>query len=198
MLSEARRSDVVSDRRHGGVRRPDDQRSRVKKLLADQRVRFIIAGALNTALDFVLLNCLILFAGLPILAANILSVTVGITISYFLNHFFVFKFDRPVSAKRFLEFFAVTGFSSLLLQSGVIWLFEVMFDTTFGRSLLLVETSAQEFVAINVAKAAAVLIGLIWNFTMYKFVVFKKPVEDDTDASALSTPTTVDATRSAG
>jgi len=172
----------------------------VKKLLADQRVRFIIAGMLNTGLDFVLLNCLILLAGFPTLAANIVSVTVGITISYFLNHFFVFRYQRPVSVKRFLEFFAVTGFSSLLLQSGVIWLFEVMFDTTFGRSLLFVGTTAEkEFIAINVAKATAVLLGLVWNFTMYKLVVFKQPVAAavDADADAAGEPAPADATRSA-
>ncbi len=49
-------------------------------LLADRRVRFLIAGLLNTALDFVLLNALILAAHMPVLAANLISVTVGITI----------------------------------------------------------------------------------------------------------------------
>ncbi|PPF54485.1 GtrA family protein [Clavibacter michiganensis] len=168
----------------------------MRKLLADQRVRFLVAGLLNTGLDFVLLNCLILLAGFPTLAANIVSVTVGITISYFLNHFFVFRYAKPVSAKRFLEFFAVTGFSSLLLQSGVIWLFERGFDTTFGRSLFMFGTSAeQEFLEINVAKATAVLIGLVWNFTMYKLVVFKQPAAPVEDVRA--DPAAVDADRTA-
>nr|MBF4625225.1 GtrA family protein [Clavibacter sp. VKM Ac-2872] len=146
------------------------------KLLADRRVRFLIAGLLNTGLDFVLLNALILVAHMPVLAANLISVTVGITISYFLNHFFVFRHGEPVTIRRFLKFFAVTGFSSLLLQSGVIWLFERGFDTTFGRSLLMFGTSAeQEFLEINIAKATAVLIGLVWNFTLYRLVVFRTP-----------------------
>jgi len=148
----------------------------VTKLLADRRVRFVIAGLLNTGLDFVLLNALILVAHMPVLAANLISVTVGITISYFLNHFFVFRHGEAVTIGRFLKFFAVTGFSSLLLQSGVIWLFERGFDTTFGRSLLMFGTSAeQEFLEINIAKATAVLIGLVWNFTLYRLVVFRTP-----------------------
>ncbi len=146
------------------------------RLLADRRVRFLIAGLLNTALDFVLLNALILAAHMPVLAANLISVTVGITISYFLNHFFVFRHGEAVTIGRFVMFFAVTGFSSLLLQSGVIWLFERGFDTTFGRSLLMFGTSAeQEFLEINIAKATAVLIGLVWNFTLYRLVVFRTP-----------------------
>jgi putative flippase GtrA len=148
----------------------------VTKLLADRRVRFLIAGLLNTALDFLLLNLLILGAHMPVLAANLVSVTVGITISYFLNHFFVFRHGEPVTVGRFLRFFAVTGFSSLLLQSGVIWLFERGFATTFGRSLVMFGTSAeQEFLEINIAKATAVLIGLVWNFTLYRLVVFRTP-----------------------
>jgi putative flippase GtrA len=148
----------------------------VTKLLADRRVRFLLAGGLNTGLDFVLLNCLILLAGMPVLGANLVSVTVGITVSYFLNHFFVFRHGEPVTLARFLRFLAVTGFSSLLLQSGVIWLFEKGFDTTFGRSLFMFGTNAeQEFLEINVAKATAVLIGLVWNFTLYRLVVFRTP-----------------------
>lgn len=154
-------------------------------LLADRRVRFLIAGLLNTGLDFVLLNLLILAAGMPVIAANLVSVTVGITISYFLNHFFVFRHGEPVTAGRFLKFFAVTGFSSLLLQSGVIWLFERGFDTTFGRSLLMFGTSAeQEFFEINIAKATAVLIGLVWNFTLYRLVVFRAPAAPGDDQPA--------------
>jgi putative flippase GtrA len=53
----------------------------VTKLLDDRRVRFLLAGLLNTGLDFVLLNLLILGAGMPVLAANLVSVTVGITSS---------------------------------------------------------------------------------------------------------------------
>ncbi|MBM7025767.1 GtrA family protein [Clavibacter zhangzhiyongii] len=154
------------------------------KLLADRRVRFLIAGLLNTGLDFVLLNLLILGAAMPVIGANLVSVTVGITISYFLNHFFVFRHGEAVTLGRFLKFFAVTGFSSLLLQSGVIWLFERGFDTTFGRSLLTFGTSAeQEFLEINIAKATAVLIGLVWNFTLYRLVVFRTPTPGDAAAA---------------
>jgi putative flippase GtrA len=168
------------------------------KLLGDRRVRFLLAGLLNTGLDFVLLNLLILGAAMPVIGANLVSVTVGITISYFLNHFFVFRQGGPVTVGRFLRFFAVTGFSSLLLQSGVIWLFERGFDTTFGRSLITFGSSAeQEFVEINIAKATAVLIGLVWNFTLYRLVVFRAPEAPASGERAVAGTSDVRATASA-
>ncbi|PTL73335.1 GtrA family protein [Rathayibacter caricis DSM 15933] len=145
-----------------------------------QTVRFLAAGSLNTVLDFAILNALTLLVGLPALAANVASVTVGISISYVLNHFFVFRQRGRPSAAAFGVFFLVTGVSSLLLQSLVIYGFEVFFGTTFGHSLLFLPSSGQNAVlAINAAKAAAVLVGLIWNFCMYKFVVFRRPGEPE-------------------
>ncbi|AND17059.1 GtrA family protein [Rathayibacter tritici] len=144
--------------------------------LESQKVRFLVAGSLNTALDFLILNALSLMVGLPTLLANVVSVTVGISISYFLNHFFVFRHpDRP-TLRSFGQFFLVTGFSSLVLQSLIIYGFEVFFDTRFGTSLLFLPSPGEKaFLAINVAKAVAVLVGLVWNFCLYKFVVFRQP-----------------------
>lgn len=149
----------------------------MRKLLAKQQVRFLIAGCFNTALDFLILNVLTLALGLPVLAANTISVLFGISISYALNHFFVFRYPFRISWRKFLEFFLITGISSLGIQTLIIWLFELFFDTSFGNSLLLVpDAEGRHFIAINVAKFTAVLVGLVWNFTMYRFVVFRLPV----------------------
>lgn len=148
----------------------------MKKLLSLQKVRFLIAGCLNTGLDFLILNLLTLLAGMAVLVANGISVTVGITISYLLNHYFVFRYPERISIKKFAQFFLVTGFSSLVLQSLIIYGFEVFFDTRFGNSLLFLGSSGEnQFLAINIAKAFAVFVGLVWNFCMYKFVVFRQP-----------------------
>jgi len=138
-----------------------------------------MAGCFNTALDFLILNVLTLALGFPVLVANSVSVLFGISISYALQHFFVFRFPYRISWKKFLEFFVITGFSSLILQNVIIYLFELLFDTKFGNSLLLVpDAEGRHFLAINIAKFSAVLIGLVWNFLMYKFVVFRRPQKD--------------------
>jgi putative flippase GtrA len=155
----------------------------VRKLLAKQQVRFLIAGCFNTALDFLILNVLTLALGLPVLVANTISVLFGISISYALNHFFVFRYPHRISVRKFLEFFLITGVSSLGIQTLIIWLFELLFATSFGNSLLLVpDEEGRHFIAINVAKFTAVLVGLVWNFTMYRFVVFRVPATK-TDAA---------------
>ncbi|WP_082499370.1 MULTISPECIES: GtrA family protein [unclassified Rathayibacter] len=143
------------------------------KLFEKQQVRFLVAGSLNTAIDFVLLNIMTLALGAPVLLANSVSVVFGICLSYVLNHFFVFRYPDRVTVKRFLEFFAITGFSSLVIQNVIIWLFEMLFGTSFGRSLLFLGSDADNnILAINFAKAVAVLVGLVWNFAFYRLVVF--------------------------
>ena len=157
----------------------------MRELLAKQQVRFLIAGCFNTALDFLILNVLTLALGFPVLVANSVSVLFGISISYALQHFFVFRYPYRISWKKFLEFFVITGFSSLILQNVIIYLFELLFDTRFGNSLLLVpDAEGRHFLAINIAKFSAVLIGLVWNFLMYKFVVFRRPPKDAAEPEA--------------
>lgn len=144
------------------------------RLFEKQQVRFLAAGSVNTAIDFVLLNIMTLALGAPVLIANSVSVIFGICLSYVMNHFFVFRYPDRVTVKRFLQFFAVTGFSSLVIQNVIIWLFEMLFGTSFGRSLLFLGSDADNNVlAINFAKAVAVFAGLVWNFAFYRLVVFR-------------------------
>ena len=117
---------------------------------------------------------LTLALGLPELLSNSTSVLFGTCISYALNHFFVFRYPFRISWRKFLQFFAITGFSSLVIQNVIIYLFELLFQTKFGNSLLLVPNEeSRHFIALNVAKLCAVLVGLVWNFLMYKYVVFR-------------------------
>lgn len=162
----------------------------MKRLLSNEKVRFLVAGCVNTALDFLLLNVLVFAFATPTLVANAISVTVGICVSYLLNHFFVFRYEEPISLKRFGIFFLVTGFSSLILQNAVIFGFELLFDTEFGRSLLFLPSEdGRHFIAINIAKAAAVLLGLVWNFLFYKFVVFRTRRAESPEAHAVEAAT---------
>jgi putative flippase GtrA len=148
----------------------------VRNLLAKQQVRFLIAGCVNTGLDFLILNVMTLALGLPVLAANTVSVSFGICVSYALQHFFVFRYPYRISWKKFLEFFLVTGFSSLIIQNLIIFGFEALLNTKFGDSLIsLPNTEGRHVLVLNLAKLTAVLVGLIWNYTMYRLVVFRKP-----------------------
>ena len=152
----------------------------MRKLFEREKIRFIIAGCANTGLDFVLLNSLVFIIGTFPILANSISVSIGIVISYFLNHYFVFQSKSSVSLKKFFSFFIVTGFSSLAIQGLVIYGFEVMTLSEWGRSLFFVsELGDNKALELNIAKVVAVGVGMVWNFMLYKYLIFKdKPDKD--------------------
>lgn len=142
--------------------------------LSKQKIRFLIAGCFNTGLDFLMLNALTILLAYPILFANSISVTVGICVSYILNHFFVFRYPYKISWRKFGLFFLITGFSSLVIQNLIIFGFEALANTQLGNSILWLPSDARRgFIVLNFAKVLAVLAGLIWNYTFYRFTVFR-------------------------
>jgi len=156
---------------------------KIVKLLDDEKIRFISVGFINTFLDFILLNLFTSIFGIYFVISNILSVSVCISISFLLNHSFVFKKKTPVTIISFATFFAVTGFSSLALQSFIITSMHWMLGTPFSRSLVIIgDLSTHPIIELNFIKAVAVLIGMVWNFFFYKHVVFKdKPAKTDAE-----------------
>lgn len=142
-------------------------------LLKYQKIRFVIAGVFNTTLDFFILNCLVFLFSYNTLNANSVSVTIGITMSYIINHHFVFRQSTKKSVKKYLTFFAVTGFSSLILQNLIIYGSEKLIGTNFGHSLLIIGDLAEnKALELNIAKTLAVAVGMVWNFAIYKRLVF--------------------------
>lgn len=146
----------------------------MEKLLKHEKARFLVVGCLNTGLDFLLLNTIVFVFGIYPLVANTISVTLGITISYVLNHKFVFRSDEEISLRKYITFFAVTGFSSIVIQNSIIYGFEAVGRMHFGHLILMSDIANSNAFRLNVAKATAVLIGMVWNFVFYKFVVFRK------------------------
>ena len=147
----------------------------MRRVFRHEKVRFLTVGLLNTWLDFVLLNIFVFSLGAIPLLGNLVSVSIGITISYVLNHKFVFRASDKLSLKKYMSFFAVTGFSSLILQSLIIIGFSEIFKSPITHSLFIIKDLARsQFLQLNIAKAAAVLVGMVWNFMIYKHIIFKK------------------------
>ena len=149
-----------------------------------EKIRFGTAGVFNTGLDFVMLNILVfVFGAYPILA-NTMSVSIGITISYLLNHFFVFQSKEKLQLKKYIQFFCITGFSSLIIQNSIITGFAIFFDSSLSHSLFIINLVAgNDFLELNIAKASAVLVGMVWNFTLYKYVIFRKKADSESKPS---------------
>src|SRR5215213_6386487 len=126
----------------------------VKRLWGQKFFRFLCVGAGNTLLDFTLLNILTLGVHVPALLANIISASIGISISYFLNHRIVFRRDEEHSLQKFVHFFVVTGLSILLIQTLVIWLVTTLLSDQElgGNSFLLalhLRTISPEVINLN-------------------------------------------------
>ncbi len=117
-----------------------------------QLITFAVIGILNTATDITIYTLLI-WLTVPLLLAVIMSTTIGMICSYFLNKRFTFKTDR----QPIVQFIGITLTGLWVLQPTVIWLLIQLFGitSTFGLSM---------------AKLAATSISLVWNFVWYRIV----------------------------
>lgn len=138
-----------------------------------QTVRFASVGLLNTLLDLVFFNILVHLFGLNIVLANSISVSFGIVLSYILNKRFVF--NEKHTWRAFLLFVCVTGMSSLIIQDLVIWITKDSFDILAKITADLLSLGPVEpLIRTSMSKLCAVAVGMVWNFTLYKYLVFRK------------------------
>lgn len=135
-----------------------------------------------------MLNLLVAVLSIPVLLANIVSVCIGITISYFLNHHIVFRHSDQITLKMYLRFFLITGFSVICIQTTVIYLSSPVVTHilsslagSLNGSLGQFIATYQDTLALNISKALAVLAGLIWNYLLYSKVVFNKTLQDEVE-----------------
>lgn len=150
-----------------------------KPVVTKKRVtRFALVGIFNTGLDFSILNSLVFLFGISTITANIFSGTIAASVSFFLNHRFVFNPEKPKSVRTFVMFFAITMVGLYGLQNLVIYLFTHYLTAPANWCYEIIEwaragTLSREFVQLNFAKAVATLASLIWNYYMYAKFVFK-------------------------
>ncbi|MFO0954957.1 MAG: GtrA family protein [Candidatus Saccharibacteria bacterium] len=147
---------------------------------AAQVGRFGIVGIANTAIDFIVLNIISRATGWSDVVANVPAVMVAMTFSFFANRYFVFHSGQTKSiGRQALEFFPITAFGLIVIQGVVIWFFEsvwlgpVNFGVAVAQAIGVLNFVDKQFVITNGVKAVATLASLIWNYLMYKKVVFK-------------------------
>jgi len=135
--------------------------------------KFAAVGFLNTAIDFGVLNLLSaaigVTAGFIIGGVNVPGFGIAVFNSYFWNKLWVFS-DREKENifHDFPKFLAVT-FIGLIINSVIVILL-----TTYLVPFAALSGRIWRYVWLNISKAAATVISLVWNFTGYKFFVFRK------------------------
>ncbi len=128
----------------------------------EEKLRFGIVGATNTIIDFGILFTLTHF-GLPSLISNIFSTSAAFTFSFFANKTFTFK-AKGTTKKQFFLFIAITLFGLWGIQSAIIW----------AVSGILGTAGLEKSLTLLVAKLLATIATLIWNYSLYSRLVFKK------------------------
>ena len=116
-----------------------------------QKIRFLLVGGTNTAIDFGLLFILNSF-GLPRVSSNTISTGVAFIFSFFANRNFTFSANSGNIKKQMTLFIIVTLFGLWVIQPIIISLI----------SNLLV------------GKIIATAVTLVWNYLFYSRLVFRK------------------------
>lgn len=127
------------------------------------KLRFALIGGINTVIDFGILFFLV-FIGLDKIPSNFISTSVAFIFSFFANKTFTFKSKGGNAKREFGLFIAVTIFGLWVLQPIVI----------SAMSAALASFTVAEPAILFIAKLAATLVSLVWNYIMYSRFVFNK------------------------
>jgi putative flippase GtrA len=143
--------------------------------LAHEASKFGAIGAVNTVINYAVFNVLVLtvFTNGQ-LKANVAATVVATTSSYFMNRHWTYR-DRPKSTlRREYVLFFVLNLAGMMIELGVLALAKYGLGVT-------------GLVGLNVAKAAATGLGMVFRFWTYRTVVFRAAPTPD---APLPAPTT--------
>lgn len=138
---------------------------KLQSFFKNQKIKFATIGAFNTALDFAILFSLKAL-GANVAFSNIASTGVTFILSFILNKKITFNSTNKTkqeSIKEFLSFTIITLFGLWVIQTLVIYII-----TSILSNILISN------ITLFIAKIIATIFSLIWNFVLYKKVVFKK------------------------
>lgn len=128
------------------------------------KLRFTIVGSINTVIDFSILFTLATLFNVPKELANFVSTFVAFLFSFFANKKYTFKSTSKNLKKQFLLFTIVTLFGLWVIQTIIIAAITPVF-TNLG---------VNKATALLISKLIATIASLIWNYTLYSKLVFKK------------------------
>lgn len=138
----------------------------LKKLKNNQAFWFSVIGGINTSLDFIILFVLASF-GVRIFIANIFSTGTTFIISFLMNKKITFKSvsnNKKELIREMVLFILVTLFGLWVIQNIVISTAMPIFENLLKNKRI----------SLLLSKLIATVFSLIWNFILYKKVVFKK------------------------
>lgn len=142
---------------------PHKMPSWLHRLLQHEKIRFVLVGGVNTVVDFAILFTLVNLCSVPTFAANIVSTTAALSVSYVLNKKAVFGDADTSDIKQIALFVVVTLVGLWIVQGVVITLVSPLLQTLGGKNG-----------SLFIAKLIATLFSLTWNYLWYSRVVFHR------------------------
>ena len=151
--------------------------------------RFTIIGILNTVIDFTVLGLLHLKIGLPLFFSNIISTTCAMIFSFLMNKHVVFHDQDLGWEGQAVKFLATTAFGLWVIQSGaiqiltggihigatsIVWHLPVDIGLSTAHALGFGRIFSDAFMTTYGAKVYGILLSMVWNYLMYRNVVFTK------------------------
>ena len=157
-------------------------------------VKFLITGIAAATVDaLTVFLCHQIFAFLPDIASEAISIFLGFLVSVILNYilstYWVFKGkqDEAVTkSKRFVILFVIFSAIAFGLSFGTYWLCKVIFESTMGVNITEVQISYVlkftfwgdlVFWMFAVAFILKTLVGLVWNYFTRKYILYKRKPE---------------------
>jgi putative flippase GtrA len=141
-------------------------KSRARHIWKYEKIRFALVGAINTLVDFIIFLTLAKMIGLPAVAANVISTSCALAVSYLLNKKAVFGDTNSNNRQQVTQFIVVT-------LSGL-WVLQAIVITMMASLLNDIVPQLPSVVVLIMAKAVATVFSLTWNYLWYSRVVFRK------------------------
>lgn len=117
-------------------------------------LKFAIVGAIGAVVDFSILNLLALGLGWPDLLANAFSFSIAVISNFTWNRLWTFPESREFPLLSQFGNFAAVNVVGLGINSAVLYF----------TKILLLHGGLSNALALNGAKAFAILVVLFWNF----------------------------------
>lgn len=148
----------------------------LKKIVTLRVTRFGLAGAVNTAVNFAVLN--VAFYGLRQnkITSIVIATSCAIAVSFLLNRSFVFL-DKERPAKKLTRFVVVSVAGVFLIQNSVYSIGVVVLHGHESGVISVVHAAtsyrlSSSFVDVNFSNLIASLVVMFWNYNGYKLFVF--------------------------
>lgn len=128
-----------------------------------EKIRFVVVGGANTAIDFALL---FIMTGLGVdkIVANYFSTTAAFLFSFVANKNYTFRATSGKAGREFVLFTVITLAGLWILQPIAI----------FASEIALADIISDQQLLLLVSKVIATVLTLVWNYIFYSRIVFKQ------------------------